>query len=143
MKFCYVHTPALFTRNSTIISVITTNKHPVEILVISQGKTEIWAIISLYRGTQNSLHWLLIPSGYTPRRKRNTAHLIYPPDSREEQYNPTAHIYLHRMKPNKLSFAAATDTNDCPGTEEEERELKRRCKAVVNSSEPLNFMYNI
>lgn len=61
-----------------------------------------------------------------------------PPDYREEQHNPTAHVYLHSMKPNTLIFA-----NDCPGTEEEERELKRRCKAVVNSAGPLNFMYNI
>lgn len=47
------------------------------------------------------------------------------------------------MKPNKLSFAAAKDTDACPGTEEEERELKRRCKSIVNSAGPLNFMYNI
>lgn len=35
MIFYYVDTTALFTVNSTIISVITINKHPLEILVIS------------------------------------------------------------------------------------------------------------
>lgn len=68
---------------------------------------------------------------------------LCPQYSREEQYNSTLHIYLHSMKPNKLSFAAAKDTNDRPGIEEEEREFKRRCKAVVSSAGPLNFMYNI
>lgn len=35
MIFYYVHTTALFTVDSAIISVITINKHPAEILVIS------------------------------------------------------------------------------------------------------------
>lgn len=78
--------------------------------------------LGCYLSLEGNTELFALATDTQPEGKEPLHTWFIPPDSREEQYNPTLHVYLHSMKPNKLSFAAARDTNDCgrrKGTQEE------------------------